>query len=165
MMMTLSFFFLHQQLQKNGSVASELPPWSAGDCNITETMEERLKAKPEKPVPALVNSGKHSQTPISKDTTAEITREVQGTQDINLVYSNVEVVRDPATATAQENLQAQGDQTFLSEPHFKDWDSKEIPSQPSRPAPPKPLPYSLSKKLSDTAAGSGSKKVLEKVGF
>ena len=126
-------------------------------------MEESLKAKPEKPVPALVDSGKHSQTPISKD--AEITREVQRTQDINVVYSNVEVVRDPATATAQENLQAQGDQTFLPEPHFKDWDSKEIPSQPSRPAPPKPLPYSLSKKLSDTAAGSGSKKVLEKVRF
>lgn len=140
---------------------------------------EETKAKPEIHVPVLVNSEKHSQTPVSKDTTAETTREVEGSQDINLVYSNVESVRDPAIATAQENLQAQGDQTFLPETHIKDLDSKEsgenandlyetiFPSQPLRvrPAPPKPLPYSLSKKLSDTAGGSDSKKVLEKVRF
>ena len=160
-------------------MASELPPWSAGDCNISETMEE-TKAKPENHAPALVSCGKHSQTPVSKDPTAETTREVEGSQDINLhvLYSNVEGVRDPATATARlENVQAQGDQRFLPEPHFKDLDSKEsgvnendlyetvFPSQPLRPAPPKPPPYSSSKKPSDTAGGSGRKTVLEKVGF
>ena len=155
-------------------MASELPPWSAGDCNIIEAMEE-TKAKPENHAPAMV---KHSQTPVSKDSTAETTREVEGSQDINLVYSNVEGIQDPATATARlENVQAQGDQRFLPEPHFKDLDSKEsgvnendlyetvFPSQPLRPAPPKPPPYSSSKKLSDTAGGSGRKTVLEKVGF
>ena len=169
--------FFHQQLQKNGSMVSELPPWSAGDCNISETTEE-TKAKPEKHAPALVNSGKHSQTPASKDPTAETTREVEGSRDINLVYSNVEGVRDASTATTLENVQAQGDQRFLpdrDEPHFKDLDSKEsgenendlyetiFPSQPLRPAPPKPPPYSSSKKLSDTVGGSGRKMVLEKV--
>ena len=115
--------------------------------------------------------------PVDKNTTAEIMREVEGSQDINLVYSNVEVVRNPATATAQQNRQAQGDQTALPEPGITVLASKEsgenesdlyeiiVPSQPLRPAPPKPLPYSLSKKLSGTAGGSGSEKVLEKARF
>ena len=138
---------------------------------------EETKAKPEKHVPALVNSGKLPEMPANKDTTAETTREVEGTQDINPVYSNAEDVRDLATATARENLQAQGGQTFLPETHIKDLDSKEsgqsendlyetiFPSQPLRPAPPRPPPYSSSKKLSDTAGGNGNKKELEKVRF
>ena len=140
---------------------------------------EETKAKPEKHVPALVNSEKLPEMPANKDTSAETTRGVEGTQDINPVYSNVEDGRDLATATvtAQENLQAQGDQTFLPETHIKDLDSKEsgqsendlyetiFPSQPLRPAPPRPPPYSSSKKLSDTAGGSGNTKELEKVRF
>lgn len=140
-------------------------------------MEETNKAEPEKHVPALVNSGEHSQMPVCNNTAAEITREVEASQVINLVYSNVEDVRDPATATTQQNLQvhAQGDQTFLTEPGINVLASKEseqnendlyetiFPSQPSRPAPPKPPPYSSSKKLRDTAGGSGSEKVSEKV--
>ena len=157
-----------QQLQKNGSTASELPPWSAGDSNIGETTEETNKAEPEKQV---------SQMPVDKNTIAEIMREVEGSQDINLVYSNVEVVRSPATVSAQQNFQAQGGQTVLPEPGITVLASREsegnendlyetiVPSQPSRKAPPKPLPYSVTKKLSGTAGGSGTEKVLEKVGF
>ena len=159
------FLYFHQQLQKNGSTASELPPWSAGDSNIGETTEETNKAEQEKQV---------SQMPVDKNTIAEIVREVEGSQDINLVYSNVE---DPATASAQQNLQAQGGQTVLPEPGITVLASREsegnendlyetiVPSQPLRKAPPKPLPYSLTKKLSGTAGGSGTEKVLEKVGF
>ena len=138
-------------------------------------MGESNKAEPEKPAP--VRNEKHSQTPVGKNTTAEVTREVEGSQDINLVYSNVEDVCHPATATvtAQLNLKAQDDQTIHPKPGIKELASQEseenkddlyetiFPSQPSQPAPPKPLPYSLSKKLSDTAGGSGSEKVLEKV--
>ena len=140
-------------------------------------MEETNNAEPEKHVPAQKNNEEHSQTPVGKNTTGEVTREVEGSQEINLVYSNVEDVRNPTTATAQQNLQAQTDHTILPEPGIKDLASKEsegnendlyeiiYPSQPSQPAPPMPLPYSLSKKLSDTVVGSGGEKVLEKVRF
>lgn len=140
-------------------------------------MKETKNAEPEKQVAAQVNNEEHSQTPDGKNTTGEVTSEVEGSQEINLVYSNVEDVRNPTTATAQQNLQAQADDKILPDPGIKNLASKEseenendlyetiVPSQPSRPAPPKPLPYSLSRKLSDTAGGSGSEKVLEKVRF
>lgn len=140
-------------------------------------MKETKNAEPEKQVAAQVNNEEHSQTPDGKNTTGEVTSEVEGSQEINLVYSNVEDVRNPTTATAQQNLQAQADHKILPDPGIKNLASKEseenendlyetiVPSQPSWPAPPKPLPYSLSRKLSDTAGGSGSEKVLEKVRF
>ena len=156
----------------NGSVTSELPPWSAGHCNISETMEETNKAEPAKPV--LVNNEEHSEIPVGKNATAEVAREVEGSQDINLVYSNVEDVCGPATA--QLNLQAQGNQTIHPKPDIKelavqgsegnenDLYETIFPSQPSRPAPPKPVPYSSSKKsASGTAGKSSSEKVSGKV--
>lgn len=160
-----------KQLQKNGSVASKLPPWSAGHCNISETMEETNKAEPEKPV--LVNSEEYSEIPVGKNSVAEVIREVEGSQDINLVYSNVEDVCGPATA--QLNLQAQGNQTINPKPGIKelavqgsegnenDLYETIFPSQPSRPAPPKPLPYSSSKKSSGPAGKSGSEEISGKV--
>lgn len=134
-------------------------------------MEETNKAEPEKPV--LVNSEEYSEIPVGKNAVAEVTREVEGSQDINLVYSNVEDVCGPATA--QLNLQAQGNQTIHPKPGIKelavqgsegnenDLYETIFPSQPSRPAPPKPLPYSSSKKSSGPAGKSGSEKISGKV--
>lgn len=134
-------------------------------------MEETNKAEPEKPV--LVNNEEHSEIPVGKNAAAEVTREVEGSQDINLVYSNVEDVC--GSATAQLSLQPQGNQTIHPKPGIKelavqgsegnenDLYQTIFPSQPSRPAPPKPLPYSSSKTSSGPAGKSGIEKVSGKV--
>ncbi|KAJ7355131.1 hypothetical protein OS493_027920 [Desmophyllum pertusum] len=105
---------------------------------------------------------------------------VEGSQGSDLVYENIGDVRSASTCTAttaQEGLQVQPDPTAIP-PESKDGGpaTKEsgdesrkndyenvIPKQPSRPAPPKPLPYKLSKKLSDAAGDCDGKKSVEKV--
>lgn len=131
--------------------------------------------KPEKEVTTNEHSEEHAGVSTGGSNTDKV-REMEGPSDNSPLYSNVNIVCNPPAPSAQENLQKQPNQAVLPESGSKDSASKEnegkekdvyetiYPSQPSRPAPPKPLPYSLSKKLSKKAGGSGGgEKLAEKV--
>ncbi|KAL9960223.1 hypothetical protein ACROYT_G033651 [Oculina patagonica] len=163
-----------QQLHKNGSIASVLPPWSARDVNRSKTMEETNKVEPENEETTHLSTEEQIQVPADENSTDKGTREVEGSGPGDIpVYSTVEKVSNPSATSAKENLQVQPSQSVLSGNGSKDSASKEneekedndvyetvYPPQPSRPAPPKPLPYSMTKKSSKPA---GDGKLVKKV--
>lgn len=158
----------------NGSITSVLPPWSASVVNRSKTMEETNRVEPEKEVTTHLSTEEQIQVPADENTTDKGTREVEGSGPGDIpVYSTVEKVSNPPASSAQENLQVQPSQSVLSGNGSKDLASKEneekkdndvyetvYPPQPSRPAPPKPLPYSMTKKSSKPA---GDGKLVKKV--
>lgn len=154
-----------------------LPPWPASDVNKSETMEETNKVEPEKDeVTTHLSTEEQVEVPADENTTDKGTREVEGSPGNIPVYSTIENVSNQPATSAQEDLQEQPKQSVLPETGSKDSASKEteekenndvyetvLPPQPLRPAPPKPLPYSLTKKLSKTAGDGGGEKLMEKV--
>lgn len=137
-----------QQLHKNGSISSELPPWSASEVHVA-----------------------------GSETTTNEVREVEGSQENDVMYSNVEDVRTLASTctSSQEILQPHADHSAHpehtgenlaakeSDVKENDYETVVLKPQPSRPAPPRPVPYSVSRKLSDKSGSHVDKKLMEKV--
>lgn len=130
--------------------------------------------KPGEEVLINVHSEEHAGVSAGGNSTDKV-REMEGSSDNSPLYSAVNKVCNPPASSAQENLQKQPNQAVLPEFGSKASASQEneekekdvcetiYPSQPSRPAPPKPLPYSLSKQLKTKAGDSGGEKLAEKV--
>lgn len=133
-------------------------------------MEKNSEVEPEKEVTVHDGTVENVQVPARGNTTQDRVRGVEGSQGNNPMYSSIEEVGNPATTCVHGNLQVQAYQSVLPEPGTNDSASKGneeketiFPSQgPSlQSAPPKPLPYSLSKKLSKRAGDA--EKLVEKV--
>ena len=146
-----------QQLHKKGSMGAVLPPWSGIDVSCDEKIKEN-QLEPEKQEQHI--STKEETVVVNENTGNEI-KQVEITSE-DLTYSNIENVQ--GAITTQQNPESQRHAVPPGGEQSNDV-YEVVPSMWSA-LPPKPLPYSVSKKAksgSGTAGHDGNLRETEKV--
>lgn len=139
-------FEFKQQLYKKGSVTADLPPWAGIDIRDDNKVKENH-----------IEQEKQGFTSADEQTSVENEAKEIEQMEISsedLMYSNVEVGEGPGTSQQKPCIEERTVSPGGEEIVYEIVTSAE-PGPSQLVPPPKPLPYSASKKAKSAASGAG----------